>query len=963
MSYIISYSDPAKASYPITVADNTIYNGVGTGSLKLVGKNYPAYGQPVAENFIHLLENFASSTPPVNPVEGQLWYDNATGKLRLNNGTANNTNWKPVNGLYQQGTQPIDAVIGDVWVDTVRNQIFINNGTDFSTLVGPSYSSAVSAGPIVITDTDNQGNAHQIVKFYIDGNEQAVLTSAAYTPLSPPYGFSSYQAGINLINTSLFNGTADSANYLRQSGIKVSGSSFMRNDQSQSITGQLTVQIDGNALLIGADPTFILERTSNGSNANFVNNYKTPGYGTFTFNIKDANAKNIPVLTIGGNPQQVVVSSYTTATSKSTGALVVNGGVGIGGDLFVGGNIRFTNPYNSTLTVATVFVTSSSAAISTMTGAFTVTGGVGVGDSVYIGNNLSVTNRIYDSNGKSGNSGDVLVSQGNKIIWTSYPFGGTSTNVTSATISGFINITGATSATSTNTGALTVAGGAGIGLDLWVNGLITGTNIYSKALAVANSGTFNTVVINGTTASTTPTTGALVVAGGVGISGDVHVQGTVYANILSIQNTTITSTSTVVDDVFRITTTTDAISLNTASLVVLGGASITKNILAGNQIYVKTGANTSPSPVAGLWPVSTQTYVLPAATSIARGGVKVGTSLSINVDVLDVNTATLMTTSTYAQFVTSTATQTRLGGIVIGSNLTVDGLATVSVATATNSTLGLVSVDLNEGIYVTQGRIGLTTATNIYIGGVRLGENVLSRTNGTLYIDTSTLLVATAVSIASTATANTLGGIKIGQNVNISSSGTISVSTGAGYVLPFGNTSTIGGVKQNSDFPSIVINQSNGELELNVNFIGSTGTQATLAWNTATSQYDLSYYSSPANTGYNVAYNTIVTQDNLQARVTTSGVVQIKASTTTMSAYWSAYQMISGQLAMSPTVNTGASLSTSTWTNIGTSNNLSSGGDTIIANVQDQTAGRLYRVTYIHTAGVSSASAVIERLI
>ena len=962
MSYIISYSDPAKASYPITVADNTIYNGVGTGSLKLVGKNYPAYGQPVAENFIHLLENFASSTPPVNPVEGQLWYDNATGKLRLNNGTANNTNWKPVNGIYQQGTQPIDGVLGDVWIDTVRNQIFINNGTDFSTLVGPSYSSAVSAGPIVVTDTDNQNGTHQIIKFYIDGNEQAVLTSAAYTPQSPPYGFTSYQAGINLINTSILNGTADSANYLRQSGIKVSGNSFMRNDQSQSITGQLTVQIDGNALLIGADPTFILERTSNGSNANFVNNYKTPGYGTFTFNIKDANAKNIPVLTIGGNPQQVVVSSYTTATSKSTGALVVNGGAGIGGDLYVGGNINFTNPYSSTLTVATIFVTSSSAAISTMTGAFTVTGGVGVGDSVYIGNNLSVTNRIYDSNGKSGNSGDVLVSQGNKIIWTTYPFGGTSTVVTSAYINS-ATIAGTVNATSTSTGALRVGGGVGIGLDLWVNGLITGTNIYSKALAVANSGTFNTVVINGTTASTTSTNGALIVKGGVGIGGDLHVQGTVYATVLTVQNTTITSVSTVVDDVFRITNTTNSTSTVTGAMTIAGGVGVGRDILSGGQIYVKTGANTSPSPVAGLWPVSTQTYVLPAATAVVRGGVKVGTSLSINVDVLDVNTATLMTTSTYAQFVTSTATQTRLGGIVIGSNLTVDGLATVSVATATNSVLGLVSINLNEGIAVSQGRIGLTTATSVYIGGVRLGENVYSRTNGTLYIDTSTLLVAQAVSISSTATATTLGGVKIGQNINISTSGTISVSTGAGYVLPIGSTSTIGGVKQNATVPSIVINQSNGEIDVNLNFVSSTGTQATVSFNTTTNQYDVSYYASPANTGYNVAYNSVVTQDNLQARVTTSGVVQIKAATTTMSAYWSAYQIISGQLAMSPTVNTGASLSTSTWTNVGTSNNLSSGGDTIIANVQDQNAGRLYRVTYIHTAGVSSASAVIERLI
>jgi hypothetical protein len=273
-----------------------------------------------------------------------------------------------------------------------------------------------------------------------------------------------------------------------------------------------------------------------------------------------------------------------------------------------------------------------------------------------------------------------------------------------------------------------------------------------------------------------------------------------------------------------------------------------------------------------------------------------------------------------------------------------------------------VSVDLNTGIAVQQGRLSLTTATNVYIGGVRLGENVYSRTNGTLYIDTSTLLVAEAVTISTTATSTQLGAVKIGTNINISSSGTISVPTGANYALPVATTSTLGGVKQNASLPAILVDV-NGELRSNVFFFGSTGTSATTVWNTLTSYYEVSYSSAPANTGYNVAYNTVVTQDNLQARVKTGGVAQVKASTTTMSVYWSAQQIISGQLAMSPTVNTGATLSTSTWSSIGTANNLSSGGDTIIAHVQDQNRGALYRVTYIHTAGVSSASAVIERLI
>jgi hypothetical protein len=86
-SFQIFYSDPAKNSYPITVADNTKFNGVGTGNLTLLGRNYPGYGQVLAENFIRVLENSASSVPPVNPIEGQLWFDTSdptNKKLRIN---------------------------------------------------------------------------------------------------------------------------------------------------------------------------------------------------------------------------------------------------------------------------------------------------------------------------------------------------------------------------------------------------------------------------------------------------------------------------------------------------------------------------------------------------------------------------------------------------------------------------------------------------------------------------------------------------------------------------------------------------------------------------------------------------------------------------------------------------------------------------------------------------------------
>lgn len=44
-------------------------------SLLLYGRDVPNYGERIAENFVHLLENFAGPTDPKSPIEGQLWFD------------------------------------------------------------------------------------------------------------------------------------------------------------------------------------------------------------------------------------------------------------------------------------------------------------------------------------------------------------------------------------------------------------------------------------------------------------------------------------------------------------------------------------------------------------------------------------------------------------------------------------------------------------------------------------------------------------------------------------------------------------------------------------------------------------------------------------------------------------------------------------------------------------------------
>lgn len=78
MAYTVNYSDDSKT--PITVNDGTINTET---SLTLVGKNFYGYGEHVAENQLHLLENFAGPTPPFPAVEGQQWYNSTLKEMNV----------------------------------------------------------------------------------------------------------------------------------------------------------------------------------------------------------------------------------------------------------------------------------------------------------------------------------------------------------------------------------------------------------------------------------------------------------------------------------------------------------------------------------------------------------------------------------------------------------------------------------------------------------------------------------------------------------------------------------------------------------------------------------------------------------------------------------------------------------------------------------------------------------------
>jgi hypothetical protein len=233
MSYTIYYSDPVKASNPILINDGT--KNTQATSLELIGRNYPGYGQAIATNLVHLLENFSSSSPPNNPIEGQIWFDTSdptNKKLRVNDGSATGSNWSPVNGVYQQSTQPSSVKIGDIWVDTASQQMKIYNGREF-VLVGPNVSSNTITGSYPETVTDITGNPHEIIINYVDGNAISVISQDTFVPYVTIDGFSLIESGVNLSETSILNGNAKSSYNLAVTSPSienVSANSFLRND-------------------------------------------------------------------------------------------------------------------------------------------------------------------------------------------------------------------------------------------------------------------------------------------------------------------------------------------------------------------------------------------------------------------------------------------------------------------------------------------------------------------------------------------------------------------------------------------------------------------------------------------------------------------------------------------------------------------------------------------------------------
>ena len=342
-------------------------------SLKLPGQNLSGYGAYINENFLHLLENFANTTAPINAVEGQLWYDTTTGvdQLKVYDGAA----WVAAGGIKKAQSQPqaSESIIGDIWIDTANLQAYLYSGSGWI-LIGPDYAEGANTGvkieQLVGTSTAlGTDKDHTVLSTYVNNQVVSIYSSYEFTPKLKIAGFPTgyvIKPGINLPSENVFNSAAAKYYGTAEKAEKIIDSTGLQSIEYGDIARlsvanrfEKEIRIATNTgISIGENG--ILSASVTGSQA-AIRNRATDGPLDFQVNNSGANTTALRItsegkhgilntapdeaLDVNGNIKASRYIGTSTADSSvytdQTAALSVLGGASIAKDINVGGNAYF----------------------------------------------------------------------------------------------------------------------------------------------------------------------------------------------------------------------------------------------------------------------------------------------------------------------------------------------------------------------------------------------------------------------------------------------------------------------------------------------------------------------------------------------------------------------------------------------------------------------------------------------
>ena len=340
-------------------------------SLKLPGQNLSGYGAYINENFLHLLENFANTTAPINAVEGQLWYDTTTGvdQLKVYDGAA----WVAAGGIKKAQSQPqaSESIIGDIWIDTANLQAYLYSGSGWI-LIGPDYAEGANTGvkieQLVGTSTAlGTDKDHTVLSTYVNNQVVSIYSSYEFTPKLKITGFPTgyvIKPGINLPSESVFNSAAAKYYGTAEKAEKIIDSTGLQSIEYGDIARlsvanrfEKEIRIATNTgISIGENG--ILSASVTGSQA-AIRNRATDGPLDFQVNNSGANTTALRItsegrhgilntapdeaLDVNGNikARKIISINDSESFNKLDGAITTAGGIGIAKSMNVGGNASF----------------------------------------------------------------------------------------------------------------------------------------------------------------------------------------------------------------------------------------------------------------------------------------------------------------------------------------------------------------------------------------------------------------------------------------------------------------------------------------------------------------------------------------------------------------------------------------------------------------------------------------------
>ena len=256
------------------------------------------------------------------------------------------------------------------------------------------------------------------------------------------------------------------------------------------------------------------------------------------------------------------VLSATDASSKTTGALIVTGGVGISK------NIHALNANFEDVEADSVDITDTTLSYNQTTGALKVAGGLGVAGNVHCGNLTLTGNLVVTGNTTVINANNLVVQD---------PIIELGKGNTSGLDTGILMNNPLTSGNKGNVAVI---------YDFSTSNLEIGHTLSSANNSPVIMNTSNAIAVNingtlgvtSTTASSSKTTGAVTIGGGLGVVGDIHAT---HVNFEDVEADSVT-----------ITDNTTSTSATTGALKVVGGISTQENLHIGgvSKVYGTTNA-------------------------------------------------------------------------------------------------------------------------------------------------------------------------------------------------------------------------------------------------------------------------------------------------------------------------------------------------------------------------------------